>query len=211
MKAPVILACGLALLAAAWLGPLPQLAQLSFVAHMAMHLMVLVAATPLIGYSLPRIWPSSALRLRPAAALVAAGVDLVVIWSWHTPAMHAFARQSAAGLALEQGSFLAVGVFLWTTTLGPPSSNRAKTGASVLALLITSVHMTLLGALIGLSNRQLYNCYPAAPGGDVAALLRDQQLGGALMLVAAASIYAGTALWRLHHLLNERAAPAHPA
>jgi putative membrane protein len=197
-------ALGLAVLALAWLGPLPALAAESFTGHMVMHLAVLAVATPLLGHALPRLAPGLLGAGAPRLALLASALELVVIWAWHAPAMHAFARQEPAGLVLEQASFLAVGLFLWSSALAP-SGGEGRAGAGVLALLLTSMHMTLLGALIALAPRQLYACYAPAPGTGWSWLptaLADQQFGGALMLMATSGIYLGAGLWRLRGLLE---------
>jgi putative membrane protein len=44
-----LLACGCLTLAAVWLGPLPQLAQQAFWAHMAMHMGVVAVVAPLLA------------------------------------------------------------------------------------------------------------------------------------------------------------------
>ena len=44
-----LLITGLVTLAATWLGPLPQLAERAFFAHMTMHMGVVAVAAPLIA------------------------------------------------------------------------------------------------------------------------------------------------------------------
>ncbi len=143
-----------------------------------------------------------------ALAIPASVIEMLLIWAWHSPSLHAFARQTTAGLVLEQGSFLFAGLLLWTTALLPVASGGSgagtRVGAGVLALLLTSMHMTLLGALIGLSSRPLYVCY----GSDadvpkwLGSLLNDQHLGGALMITAAGSVYLIAGLTRLKLFLD---------
>jgi len=61
--------------------------------------------------------------------------------------------------------------------------------SGVAAMLLTSMHMTLLGALVGLAPRPLYAMmamHPAAHGLDA---LEDQQLGGVVMLMVGAASY----------------------
>ena len=45
----VLLITGLVILAAAWFGPLPQLAERAFFAHMTLHMGVVAVASPLIA------------------------------------------------------------------------------------------------------------------------------------------------------------------
>ena len=74
-------------------------------------------------------------------------------------------------------------------------------GAGVAALLLTAMHMTLLGALIALSPRPLYQ-----HAGGLAALtpIEDQQLGGAIMLVIGGVAYLAGGLWLMVELLGSR-------
>jgi putative membrane protein len=107
-------------------------------------------------------------------------VELVVVWAWHTPALHHAARHGAAGLALEQGTFLVSGLLVWLSAFGgDPQRRRERAAGGVMAMLLTSMHMTLLGALLALPPRPLY----AHAGGDSwLTPLADQHLGGAIML-----------------------------
>jgi putative membrane protein len=125
-------------------------------------------------------------------AAVATLADLVVVWGWHAPALHAASRGSGAVMAAEQASFAAVALLLWLPALaGPPL-------AGALALFMTAMHMTLLGVLIGLAPRMVHAAQ-AGVCGDVTALgltaLQDQQLGGVIMLTVAGAVYGAAALW----------------
>lgn len=183
------LAVGLLVLAAAWLGPLPGLARDAFSAHMAMHVSVVALAAPLVALGL------AGGRLDPArrapwlfAPVPAAALELVVVWSWHAPALHHAARHSAAAMALEQGSFLATALLVWLSAFGgPPRDRRRRAGAGIVGMLLTSMHMTLLGALLALASRPLY---PRAhdPWFGLTAL-QDQHVGGALMLLGGGAAY----------------------
>src|SRR3546814_10738100 len=65
----------------------------------------------------------------------------------------------------------------------------------VVALLLTSMHMTLLGALITLAPRSLYHH-------DMGSALADQQVAGMVMLSGSMSYLAG-GLWLVARLLRE--------
>ena len=208
---PIPFLAGLALLGALWLGPLPGLASHSFTAHMVMHLGVLAVASPMLALGLPRLAAALARRSSPVTALAASAAEFIVVWAWHAPAAHTVARNSSAGLIAEQGSFLAVGLLLWASVLGPPGQNRESAGAGILALLLTSMHMTLLGALIALAPRDLYHGHhhrAVAGTSDILhrwfdlTPLADQQLGGAVMLLVAGSVYLVVGVWRLNVLLT---------
>lgn len=212
----VLVAGGLCVLAAAWFGPLPAWSRHSFAAHMLMHMAVVALAAPLLALGLAgtpadpsRRWP--VLLAAGAAPVVASVVEFVVVWAWHAPALHHAARASIAMLVLEQGSFLAVGLALWVAAFGGDAAGRReRAAAGIGGLLLTSMHMTLLGVLLALAARPLYLHGLHAVDGATAlpfALtpLQDQHLGGVLMLVFGGSAYLAGALWLLAGLLRDRA------
>lgn len=184
---------GSLVLALVWLGPLPALAEHAFFAHMTMHMGVVAVASAFLAVGLagtsvdptPR-WP---LLFSPIAASLA---ELVVVWSWHAPGLHMFARGSVTGLILEQGSFFLVGIWLWLSAFGGGLSfavkeaDSSRRAAGVAGLLFTSMHMTLLGALLALTPRVLYGHMSGAAG---LTALEDQQLGGAIMLLVGGAAY----------------------
>lgn len=180
---------GLAVLALAWLGPLPALTRQSFAAHMALHMAVVAMASPLLAFAFSggtfdpaRVWP------RLVAPIPASLVELVVVWAWHTPMLHHAARYHAAALVMEQASFMAAGVLLWSAAVGGDrAQQQGRAGAGVVALLFTSMHMTLLGALFALANRPLFPHAIGAPAG--LSPLEDQHLGGAIMLLVGGVSY----------------------
>ena len=182
------LGLGLLTLAALWLGPLPQLARHAFAAHMTMHMGVVAVAAPVLAVALAgaRVDP---VRRAPAlfAPIVASVVEFLVVWGWHAPALHRLARHAPAGLVVEQGMFLLACVLVWLSALGGDARDRAnRTGAGIVALLLTSMHMTLLGALLALASRPLY---PHTSGFAGFTPLQEQQLGGAIMLLVGGIAY----------------------
>lgn len=199
------LGLGLSVLALVWLGPLQSLLRQSFAAHMSVHMAVVAVAAPLLAIGLagssadpvqraPQFFPPI-----PASAL-----ELLVVWAWHTPTLHHVARHTALGLLLEQGSFLLSALYVWLAAFGGDARVREeRAGAGVVALLLTSMHMTLLGALLALPPRPLYD--PAHhQHGPGMSHLDDQHLGGAIMLVAGGVSYLAGGLWLTLVLLRRR-------
>jgi putative membrane protein len=186
------LAIGLAVLGVAWVvlpfAPLPP-----FSAHMAMHMAVVAVAAPLLAAGLvgsardpvarrPRLW----------SPIAASMVELVVVWAWHAPALHHLARHSLWARAIEQASFLAAGLYLWIAVLGGGAARRRERAiGGVIGLLLTSTHMTLLGALLALGDRPLF----AHPSSHLLSPLHDQQLGGGIMLVVGGVAYLAGGCW----------------
>jgi putative membrane protein len=200
MKRAFLLLLGLGALAAAWLTPLPGALPGAFSRHMAVHMAVVAVAAPLItlGIAGTRFDPvTRAPGWFPPVPISV--VELVVVWAWHAPGLHHFARHTTAGLALEQGSFLLSGMLVWLSAFGgAPEARQNRVGAGVLALLLTSMHMTLLGALLALPPRALY----VHPGDSPVDALADQHLGGAIMLLVGGVVYLGGGLWLTARLLR---------
>jgi putative membrane protein len=172
---PGPLLAGLALLALVWGGPLLGADRASFAAHMLAHMGVVALAAPLIALGLPALRP-------PLGPVPASLVELVVVWGWHAPAVRALAEGSLTVTALEQASFLGAGLLLWRACLsGGP--------AGAVGLLFTSMHMTLLGALLALALRPLYGDAAVTCLGVVLAPAQDQQIGGTVMLAIGAAVY----------------------
>jgi putative membrane protein len=190
----------------AWLGQLPEFARHSFAAHMTMHMAVVAVAAPLLALAVAGT-AGDPVRVMPRlfAPIAASIVELVVVWAWHAPALHHAARQEAWALVLEQGTFLTAGFFLWIAAIGGNcTERRLRAGAGVVALLFTSMHMTLLGALFALANRPLFQHAPDAPA--TLASLADQHLGGAIMLLVGGASYLLGGLWLTAGVLRPQVA-----
>jgi putative membrane protein len=204
-----LLITGILALAGAWVGPLPDLASGAFYAHMTMHMIVVAIAAPLIALGIAgkrvdpvRRWP------RLFAPVPLSLIELLVVWAWHAPAWHHLARHTTFGLVLEQGTFLIAGLLVWLSAFGGGGRpDGSRSGAGVVALLLTSMHMTLLGALLALTPRPLY-----AHAGMTTELtpLADQQLGGAIMIVAGGVAYLAGGLWLVAGLLRTKSASSAP-
>ncbi|MFN3675497.1 MAG: cytochrome c oxidase assembly protein [Sphingomonas pseudosanguinis] len=179
---------GLALLPLGW-----SLSRWGMTGHMAAHMIAVAVAAPLLALAIQGYrfdpaerWP------RFASPLVAAMVEAVIVWGWHVPALRRLADHQPLWLVAEQASFLAAGLLLWSAVLAP--RHRA---AGVMALLVTSMHMTLLGALIGLAPRPLYSHHGAGA-------LEDQQMAGVVMLLVGGIAYLLGGLAMLGRLLQTR-------
>lgn len=179
---------GLVLLPLGW-----SLSRWGMTGHMAAHMIAVAVAAPLLAAGIQgqrfdpaERWP------RFASPLVAAMVEAVIVWGWHVPALRRLADHQPLWLVAEQASFLAAGLLLWSAVLAP---RHRATG--VMALLVTSMHMTLLGALIGLAPRPLYSHHGAGA-------LEDQQMAGVVMLLVGGIAYLVGGLAMLGRLLQTR-------
>jgi putative membrane protein len=195
-----------AVLASAWLGPLPELARESFAAHMTLHIAVVAVAAPLLALSM------AATRADPVTVVPhvvspvpASMIELVVVWVWHVPALHHAARHGTMAFIAEQATFVVAGVWLWIAVLGGDrEQRRLRAGAGITALLLTSMHMTLLGALFALANRPLFVHATSVPA---PAALADQQLGGVIMLLVGGASYLMGGLGLTAFMLRVKTGP----
>lgn len=185
MKRAVLIA-GLALLPLVW-----AFSGWGMTGHMVAHMIAVAVAAPLLALGLQATTFDPATRWpRLATPLVAAVVEAMIVWGWHVPALRRLADHGNLWLAAEQVGFLAAGLLLWSAVLAP--RHRA---AGIAALLVTSMHMTLLGALIGLAPRPLYSHHGAGA-------LVDQQLAGVVMLMVGGIAYLCGGLAMLGRLLQ---------
>ncbi len=203
MSRPLVLA-GTAVLVLAWAGPLPGMVPASFTAHMALHMAVVGIGVPLIAAGLaPLLVHSRLMRAHPVVPLAISLADLVVVWGWHAPVLHEASRSSPAALAVEQASFALAALLVWLIALGSQQGRRSEAAlAGALTLFFTSMHMTLLGALIGLATRPIY----AHDHGHWLDPVADQQIGGAIMLVIGGVIYLTGGLMLIARVLRRRPA-----
>ncbi len=196
---------GVLVLAICW-GWLAPMVGGAFWVHMVMHMGVVAVAAPLLALGV------AGGRLDPVVRMpwlglpiVASVVELIVVWGWHAPGPHHFARHTVGGLVLEQGMFLVTGFWIWISAFGgSEDGRRERMAGGVIGLLLTSMHMTLLGALLALAQRPLYDHggHGMAMGGM--SELLDQQIGGAIMLVVGGVSYLAGGLWLMVGLLRGR-------
>ncbi len=172
-----------------------------FVGHMLMHVMVVAVAAPLLAIGLAggRLDLSSRVPML-FSPILASVIELFVVWAWHMPALHHAARTSQAAQLLEQGSYLFVGLLVWLAAFGGVRHRRALAG--IAGLLLTSMHMTLLGVLLAMSSRPLFEHTGSALSG--LSPLEDQQLGGVIMLVFGGTAYLLGGLCLLGGLLQDK-------
>lgn len=168
------------ILAMLWILPLETWFSLAFPIHMLRHMGLVAVAAPLLVIGFPHLS-----RMFAFSPLAGAAIEFVVVWSWHLPRLHGIAYTSGTGFVLEQATFLIVGLLVWAGAL---RSGQPLAGAG--GLLLTSMHMTLLGALLILAPRDLYAEFcgqlPNLPA---------QQLGGLLMLGIGTPVYLVGGLW----------------
>ena len=188
------------ILAVLWGGPLPELARVSFSAHMVLHLGLIALAAPLAALGFARLVREDS---PPGGwvlwAVLASVFELVVVWGWHVPGLHEAAAFVPWLFAVQQASFLVAGALVWLP--GLVGSGRGAAGAGVIAMGLSFMHMSMLGVLLTTAPVLIY---PEGMCGGAFGLsaLADQRIGGVMMAVLGGAPYlAGTVVFA-HRLLT---------
>jgi putative membrane protein len=189
----VAFAGSLAVLFATLNGPIHNLSDsYLFSAHMVQHLALTLLFPPLFLYGLTA--PMVDVCLRPAAVrrvaewitrpLPAALLFLVPITAWHLPRFYEAAMRDHDLHIVQHLTFLGTSVLMWWPILSPtPALPRASYPMQMLYLFVLGIPMSIVGALITLSEKTLYPFYAEAPRVWGLSPLADQQLGGLIMWV----------------------------
>ncbi len=179
-----------------FISPLCALSSALFAARTLHHLLLLLAAAPLLALSLP--------RLKTPRLGLATAVQAMVFWAWHAPDLYAAALSSDAVYWLMQVTVLGSAVWFWAAV------RASNAPAAVMGLLAAMLLMGLLGALIVFAGEPLYAPHFASTLAWGMTPLEDQQGAGLIMWAPAAAAYLLVALWRVAGLFDGREA-ARPA
>jgi putative membrane protein len=201
---------GWAVLSAALISPLCPLSVSLFSARVAQHMILVLIAAPLIivgrsetviagllGHRRPKIVAGSAFT----AALSATGLYAVLLWFWHSPEPYAATFTSDIVYWSMHVSMIGSALWLWHVLL---DRRRVHAVPSLIAGLMTSTQMSLLGALITFAPHPLYSPHILTTINWGLTQLQDQQLGGAIMWVPGGVIFLAMAMFVLWSLIGDR-------
>jgi cytochrome c oxidase assembly factor CtaG len=212
---------GWLILALALISPLHPLGEVLFSAHMAQHEILMLCAAPLMVLSRPLIPMMWGLPLPTRKAIgrwtkrqwvqgawsaitlpiSAWWIHAVALWSWHAPALFQATLNNEWVHAVQHMSFFVSALLFWWALLcrrGP-----AGYGPAILYLFTTTVHTSVLGALLTFSKRVWYPEYGSRVANWGLSALEDQQIGGLIMWVPASLIYVAAALLLLAAWLKQ--------
>lgn len=183
-------------------GPPDVLSDSSLTAHMVQHLLLQMAAPPLLLLGgplslvlrsdppwLPRRVLTSVLRSRPVRVVThpvtTLGVFTAVLVGSHLTPLYNLALEQDWVHELEHVAFLVTALLFWWPAIGvDPAPHQLRYPARLLYVLIGMPVMAYLGLAIANSSRVLYPYYAAhlPPWGATA--LQDQSAAGTLMWIA---------------------------
>lgn len=180
--------------AVAFVSPLCALSVSLFSARIAQHMILLLAAAPLIALALPSRHSRSS-----GALWTAAGAFLVALWVWHMPTPYAATFTSTSVYWAMHITLFGSGILLWHELIHYPA---LRTASVLTAGVLTSMQMGLLGAVLTLARRPLF--YPHLITTQAWGLtpLQDQQLGGTLMWVPGILLFLWVTIRSLRRLWN---------
>jgi putative membrane protein len=214
----------MAALVVALASPLDAMAEALLSAHMGQHFMLLMVAGPLLVLAAPEVAMPLAVprgvrrrvrRLGHRPALRAAGrtlthpvaawtVALVVLWTWHAPALYQAALRNDLVHGLEHVTFVGSAMLFWWPVLHPGRGlRRLPRGADIVYVVTGGLQGAALGALFTFAASPLYPLYrgPATAWGLTP--LQDQQLAGVIMWIPSGLVYLVAAGGLFVHWLRE--------
>ena len=191
---------GISLIAVALLGPPDALSGDLLSAHMAQHLLLADLAAPLLlagmrspvlQFLLPRPLLVRAARTRwlrrgfrfLRKPLVALPLWVLVLYSWHFSFAMEGALENGWIHALQHYTFFATSMLVWWAVIDPKkrrTSGELWKAGDVIGMRIAGM---FLGMAFILMRTQAYPWYGDRPLDHGVAILTDQQIGGALMLL----------------------------
>jgi cytochrome c oxidase assembly factor CtaG len=205
-----LVALGLALLS-----PLDALSSALASAHMVQHLLLLLAAAPLLALSAPS---SAILRGSPLAVRRASGrwrrrlglthgnlgvlrhpaavslLSVGVLWFWHAAAPHDAALDSEPLHLTEHASLLVTAVLFWQVVVGARGAARVSGGLGALLVFTMAMQSVFLSVLLTFGRTPWYSGYATTTAPFGLDPLTDQQLAGVLMWIPAGGLYLAVAL-----------------
>src|SRR4051794_28678763 len=164
-----------------------------FSAHMLQHVLLGDIAPLLLLLSLSRLILRPATRrlhaveraLGPFAhPLTGLGAWLVVMYTWHLPALYDAALRHPAVHLLEHALFFAAGVAVWWPLIQPIPMRRQLSGMWPLAYIgAAKFGLAALGLYLTWSSTAIYSYYEHVPRIWGLSPVTDQNVGGAIMMV----------------------------
>ena len=159
----------------------------ALVSPLMVQLMVLMIAAPALM--------AMGARARASGGSIAAAtfVHGALVWLWHVPAVYAATLDNAVVHWFAYAALCGAAFWFWQSVLHAAPAER---GRALLALVATTAHTGLLGALLTFAQTPLYPAVAAGARAWGLDPLEDQQLAGLVMWVPGglAYLFAGIAL-----------------
>lgn len=173
--------------------------------HMVQHLLLMMAAPPLLWLGDPllpllrglpapvrRYWVSPLFRSRLVRSLccrltslpVAWVLFIAATWIWHAPQFYQLALVSPGWHYLQHAFFLVTAMLFWYPVVQPyPARASGNRWAILPYLFLADIQNTALSALLAFLDRPLYPWYSTMPRLWGLSAIQDQNIAGVIMWV----------------------------
>jgi cytochrome c oxidase assembly factor CtaG len=202
---------GLAVIYLALASPIEPFAALLLQVHMVQHLLLMMAAPPLLWLGaplapilrgLPRpvrvYWAAPLLTAPPLRRLFgrlthplpALLLFVAATWVWHLPPVYDLALRSSGWHYLQHGCFVGAALLFWYPVVRPhPARPRWSLWLLFPLLILADLANTVLAAVLTFSGRVLYPYYAEVPRLGGLSPLDDQSAAGVLMWVPGSLVF----------------------
>jgi cytochrome c oxidase assembly factor CtaG len=202
---------GLAAIDLALASPVEPFADLLLQVHMVQHLLLMMAAPPLLWLGAPLLpllrglprpvrifWVAPWLFAPPLRQifgrlthpLTALVLFVAATWVWHAPPVYDLALRSNDWHYLEHACFLGTALVFWYPIVRPyPARPRWSPWLLLPCLFLADLSNTALAALLTFSNRLLYPYYAEVPRLAGLSPLDDQSAAGVVMWVPGSAAF----------------------
>jgi putative membrane protein len=180
-------------------GPLHDLSDnYLFSAHMVQHLLLALVVPPFWLLGTPDWMLRPLFRNRFAgpilrfatSPLIAFGIYNVIFCGWHLPAPYQYALTHHNVHIFQHLMFIASAVLMWWPAVDPlPEATRLQSPMRLLYLFAMGIPMSIVAAMITLSDALLYPFYSLQPRIFSLSPLDDQQLGGLIMWIPGGLVF----------------------
>jgi putative membrane protein len=208
--------------------PLAELDDQLLFVHMIQHLLLMIAAPPLLLlgspvlpllHGLPKFAMRGAvgpfLRLPLVQRTGHAMANPVFCWltaaavliGWHVPSAFALGLASESWHRVEHLSFLAAGLIFWWPVIPSWPSVAQPRWSTVLYLFLATLPCDALSAFLAFCGRVVYVAYEVEPRSFALSALQDQECAGALMWACVTFAYLIPAVAVTTRLLSCPAIP----
>lgn len=209
----ILFAGGIAMLFAALASPIDRLGEQLFVMHAVQHVLLLDFAPILIvlGMTKSILRPLTArvARLERRAGPFAHPVFAVVflagtLWMWHVPALYDLSLERSGVHVVQHVQFASAGLLFWWHLLSPIRSRRRLEGMKVTYYVAGAKLFTgAVAAILTFSPRVLYQAFADQPRYWGLSTLKDQNLGGGVMMLEESAVLTIAMAFLFVRMLSE--------
>jgi putative membrane protein len=189
----------------ALISPLDALSKSLFSAHMVQHLILMLAAAPLLvlsDFQLAFLWilPRSQVQTIGSSVnqtrrsvlthpIIIWILFTVTMWVWHASTFYEAALRNEVMHALEHIMFLLTAVLFWWLLFKHTHPEHIHYAMTVPFLFLTVLQSGILGALMTFTSQPWYSAYAASTPAWGLSPLQDQQLAGLIMWMPGGAVF----------------------